>query len=207
MPLKKSDKKNFVNDKGKDQLKRWASSQRGEFTRLRNGLDSTLTIWQVTKLNEIGFEWTLKGDCDTNVNEQHEKIENELRGKETNPLWDCMFEKYKRETSTNTCTKKKKRKSTETQTANKKMKGNQVRSVMDISEKYLIKSHVMNETSDTNLSKRIKQHIPENKQIRNKNEKLLSKQGQSLLSDSEKEHINKARRDTYASIALDIRKD
>ena len=48
--------------------------------------------WQVTKLNEIGFKWTLRGDCDTNVKEQHEKIENEFRGKEINPLWDYVWE-------------------------------------------------------------------------------------------------------------------
>ena len=100
-----------------------------------------------------------------------------------------------------------KRKLTETQAANKKMRGNQVRASMDTSETYSIKNHVMNEISDANLSERTKEHIPENRRIRNENKKPLWKQRQSLLSDSEKEHINETRRDTYASVALDIRKD
>ena len=41
-----------------DDVKKWASVQRGEYSRFEKGLKSKITPDQITKLNGIAFEWT-----------------------------------------------------------------------------------------------------------------------------------------------------
>jgi len=45
-------KKATIND-----VKKWTSVQRGEYSRIKKGLKSQLTPYQIAKLDDIGFEW------------------------------------------------------------------------------------------------------------------------------------------------------
>ena len=85
----------------KDDGQKWASVQRGEYSRLKKGLKSTITPDQIAKLDGIGFEWvsskrnksTAHGEGGENLmNLNQSCFENE----EPDESWEFMFEQYKK---------------------------------------------------------------------------------------------------------------
>ena len=79
------------------EISKWASCQRSEFTRLKNGSGSKMTKRRMSKLEIINFEWYLaKAKRLTPLTpEELARIAAATPGNEADDLqWDTVFEKY-----------------------------------------------------------------------------------------------------------------
>jgi len=85
-----------------DYVKKWASVQRGEYSRFKKGLKSKITPGQIAKLDGIGFEWI--SPKRKNILTAHDEEEGDnfmsmspgfTEKKENNDSWELMFEQYK----------------------------------------------------------------------------------------------------------------
>ena len=84
-----------------DDVKKWASVQRGEYSRFEKGLKSKITPDQIAKLDGIAFEWippkrkhileTHNEECD-NLMSVSPALTKEKRNDDS---WEFMFEQYK----------------------------------------------------------------------------------------------------------------
>jgi hypothetical protein len=71
----KKQNKEEVDPAKQRKIKQWVVTQRREGTRLRNGLDSTLTMARLRKLYRISFQWTL-----SNTPGERENVKNMMWG-------------------------------------------------------------------------------------------------------------------------------
>ena len=84
-----------------DDVKKWASVQRGEYSRFKKGLKSKITLDQIAKLNGIAFEWI--SPKRKNILKAHDDKGENLMGmspgftkeKKNDDSWEFMFEQYK----------------------------------------------------------------------------------------------------------------
>ena len=91
-------KSNAHDSIGAATVKQWASSQRQEYSRLKKGLDSQITTCQISKLESIGFDWT--------VSKKMKSFPRQKRQQENS--WEFMFEQYKKYSSSLTLEKQSK---------------------------------------------------------------------------------------------------
>jgi len=94
----KKTKGNAHDSIGAATVMQWASSQTQEYSQLKKGLDSQITTCQISKLESIGFDWT--------VSKKMKSFPRQKRQQEYS--WEFLFEQYKKYSSSLTLEKQSK---------------------------------------------------------------------------------------------------